>query len=68
MEIAEIYNNIDILPQSKQAEIVDFINKLLSQESNAANVKQPVFGCAKGMIYMSPDFDEPLEEFAEYMS
>lgn len=24
-------------------------------------------GSAKGKIWMSPDFDEPLEEFREYM-
>ena len=25
-------------------------------------------GTAKGMIKIAPDFDEPLEEFEEYMS
>lgn len=25
------------------------------------------FGCARGLIIMSPDFDEPLEEFNEYI-
>jgi hypothetical protein len=25
------------------------------------------FGCAKGMFEMAPDFDEPLEDFKEYM-
>jgi hypothetical protein len=29
--------------------------------------KQPKFGSAKGQIYISPDFDEPLEDFKEYM-
>jgi hypothetical protein len=27
----------------------------------------PVFGCMKGQIQMSDDFDEPLEDFKEYM-
>jgi hypothetical protein len=27
----------------------------------------PVFGCMKGQIKMSADFDEPLEDFKEYM-
>ena len=27
----------------------------------------PQFGSAKGLISMSDDFDEPLEDFAEYM-
>ena len=27
----------------------------------------PVFGCAKGQFKISDDFDEPLEEFRDYM-
>ena len=27
----------------------------------------PKFGSAKGLIVMSDDFDEPLEDFKEYM-
>jgi prevent-host-death family protein len=29
--------------------------------------KKRTFGSAKGMFKISPDFDAPLEEFAEYM-
>lgn len=28
---------------------------------------RPQFGSAKGLITMSEDFDEPLEDFEEYM-
>jgi antitoxin (DNA-binding transcriptional repressor) of toxin-antitoxin stability system len=28
---------------------------------------RPKFGSAKGLVWMSDDFDEPLEEFKEYM-
>jgi len=28
---------------------------------------QPKFGSAKGLITMSDDFDEPIEDFDEYM-
>jgi len=27
----------------------------------------PIFGCLKGQIQMSDDFDEPLEDFKDYM-
>ena len=27
----------------------------------------PVFGCLKGQIWMSDDFDAPLEDFKDYM-
>ena len=29
--------------------------------------KVPVFGCAKGKIWMADDFDAPLEDFKDYM-
>lgn len=29
---------------------------------------KPVFGSARGMIQIGPDFDEPIEGFEEYMS
>ena len=29
--------------------------------------KTPVFGCAKGQFKMADDFDEPLEDFKDYM-
>ncbi len=29
--------------------------------------RRPQFGSAKGLITMSDDFDEPLEDFKEYM-
>ena len=29
--------------------------------------KERDFGCLKGQIWMSDDFDEPLEDFADYM-
>ena len=31
------------------------------------SVKTPVFGCAKGQFKMAADFDEPLEDFKDYM-
>jgi len=27
----------------------------------------PVFGCAKGQFWMADDFNEPLEDFKDYM-
>lgn len=35
--------------------------------SAVAGKPQRQFGSAKGEIWMSEDFDEPLEEFGEYM-
>ena len=34
---------------------------------NAPLKPRPKFGSAKGLVWMSDDFDEPLEEMKEYM-
>ena len=35
--------------------------------AEAVQKKTPVFGCAKGQFRMADDFDEPLEDFKDYM-
>lgn len=62
------------LSTDKQSEVIDFIEFLESksakqQESIApSSEKKRAFGCMNGLVaYMSDDFDEPLEDFAEYM-
>ena len=34
---------------------------------SGAQKKVPVFGCAKGQFWMADDFNEPLEDFKDYM-
>jgi len=40
--------------------------KVIIEESNQ-KVSKRIFGCAKDWIEISPDFNEPLEDFKEYM-
>ena len=37
------------------------------ETANQGEKKTPKFGYAKGTFEMSPDFDEPLEDFKDYM-
>jgi hypothetical protein len=36
-------------------------------EAATEQVGRPQFGCLAGKIELAPDFDEPLEDFREYM-
>ena len=36
-------------------------------ETASAPEARPRFGCLAGKIQLPPDFDEPLEDFKEYM-
>lgn len=63
----QIYNKLHYLNPSLKEEVNDFIDFLLSKQKKKKNRIKPQFGCAKGRFKMSPDFDEPLDDFKEYM-
>lgn len=67
MESIKLYNKINSLPNDLKSEVNDFVDFLLNKKKKKIKKKQPKFGCAKGKIYISPDFDEPLDDFKEYM-
>jgi hypothetical protein len=64
------------LPDEFQREVLDFIELLMAKlqkaEKKDSKTDPPsetasLFGHAKGKVYVAPDFDEPLEDFKEYM-
>jgi hypothetical protein len=67
MTQVQLYKKLSYLPDSLKAEVNDFIDFLMTKRKKDHKKKQPIFGSAKGQIYISPDFDEPLEDFKEYM-
>jgi hypothetical protein len=67
MEQVQLFTKISYLPAELKTQVNDFVDFLLSKRKKEEKKKQPKYGCAKGQIYMSPDFDEPLEDFKEYM-
>ena len=67
MEQIQLYTKINSLPDDIKSEVNDFIDYLMTKKEKEFKKKKPKFGCAKGQIYISPDFDEPLDDFKEYM-
>ena len=49
-----------VIEENKQAV------KLVPFQINSAVKPRPQFGSAKGLIQIADNFDEPIEEFAEY--
>ena len=65
-----IEKEIETLPQAALNEVIDFIRliKLKFPEEDKTVAKKSLYGVWKNdSFYMSPDFDEPLDDFAEYM-
>ena len=59
----------ETMSETEQKELYDFALFLLSRnEEKVVSQKKSYFGALKDKIsYIAPDFDEPLEDFAEYM-
>jgi hypothetical protein len=74
MAIATLNRKIDMLPLYKQQEVMDFVDFLMVSpsnvnENNDSSVrKHPYAGCMSGTFgQMSDDFNEPLDDFKDYM-
>ena len=63
----QIYTQISSLPADLKKEVSDFVEFLKQKAKPKTHLKKRQLGVAKGLIAMSPDFDEPLDDFEEYM-
>ena len=68
MTYLQLYQKYQTLPPVYQAEVADFVDFLATRNvpDMPLERKTPVFGSAKGQFQMSPDFEAPLDDFADY--
>jgi len=62
-----LYSKLASLPDNLKTEVGDFIDFLITKNKQKTKKNKPTFGSGKGMFVMKPDFDEPLEDFKDYM-
>lgn len=66
-----LIQEIHTLPEDLKREVLHFVQFLKTKQSDAANeparTRKRKAGSAKGMFIMTEAFDDPLEDFAEYM-
>lgn len=73
MSYSVLEEKLKELPQTALEEVSSYIDYVLykftaSEKQYSVKTKKSGFGCLKNIpCKMSPDFDKPLEEFAEYM-
>ena|GEM_PF-683083 len=60
----QIYKN---LPLEKKKKVVAYVEKLSDFPITPPAEKKAKFGSAKGLFTIKPGFDDPLEDFKEYM-
>lgn len=61
-----IAKEIESLPDNLKSEVVDFI-AFLKTKKTASKLKSPKFGSLKGKIKIHPNFDDPMDEFKDYI-
>ncbi|MFW5759312.1 MAG: DUF2281 domain-containing protein [Bacteroidota bacterium] len=67
MKDIQLYSEISALPASMKQEVKDFVDFLKTKKKSGAKIKEREFRCSKGFFKMHDDFDEPLDDFKNYM-
>ncbi len=65
MNDIQLYTKISSLPEELKQQVWDFVTSLKNEPRTPLNERK--FGMAKGFFTMADDFDEPLEDFKDYM-
>ncbi len=69
MNDIDIYIKLATLPDELKNEVNNFVDLLKSKAQGKTEIKASrKAGLAKGLIQMKEDFDEPLDDFKEYMT
>ena len=63
----QILEALQQMPPPLKAELVHYMEYLLARHAKSSTYGQPQFGSAKGFYETSADFDEPLQDFEDYM-
>lgn len=66
MNDLELYSKLVSLPDELKKEADDFVEFLKTKVANEQTPEIRTPGLAKGLIKMSDNFDEPLDDFKEY--
>ncbi len=62
-----LYLKFSVLPKEVKEQVKLFIDKLMLAEKMKGNPHKRKAGFLKGTFEMSNDFDDPIEDFKDYM-
>lgn len=66
MSAIQLYTQLSSLPNELQKKVAEYIS-FLKFQSQKPSKKGRIPGLAKGMISMKDNFDDPIEDFQDYM-
>ena len=62
-----LYKKISSLPDAKKKEVEAFIDAIVNSSDKKNGTQKAKAGTGKGLFVIKPGFDDPLEDFKEYM-
>jgi len=67
-DLGQLLDQIQQLPEKDQQQLAEVLTQKLSASEGSEDALVPLkAGWAKGLITIGLDFDEPLDDFKEYM-
>ena len=67
MKNQSAYIKLNSLPEKLKTQALEFIDFLYQKNKNITQKKNPKAGFLKGKFIIGKDFNEPLNDFKEYM-
>lgn len=67
MNSLSLQTKLETLPPELKMEVNKFVDFLIEKSAKNKQKAIPVFGSARGKIRMATDFNDPLDDFQEYM-
>jgi hypothetical protein len=67
MTDVQLYSQIASLPSHLKKQVSDFVASLNQKSKSPKKITERQFGYAKDFFIVADNFDEPLEDFKDYM-
>ncbi len=62
-----LYTRISVLPKSVQDEVSDYVEFLIQKHKSGKSKVHPKAGCMRGVFTINTGFNDPIDDFKEYM-
>ncbi len=67
MTATTLYTKFSSLPLTLRNELMNYMDYLIQKHQPEKKKNHPKAGCMKGTFVIHDDFNEPLDDFKEYM-
>ena len=68
MKNIKLYNDISLLSECSKKEVKVFLEKIKTKNKSEYQQQERKVGFAKGLLKIHDNFDDPLDDFKDYMN